>query len=52
MEIAGRQVGAVVGVMENFLSEVLHQIFANFCHMRMGIVLQMPHEDGHCPATE
>ena len=40
MEIAGRQVGAVGGVMENFPSEVLQQIFANFCHMRTGIVLQ------------
>ena len=28
-----------VGVMENFPSEVLQQIFANFCHMRTGIVL-------------
>ena len=40
MEIAGRQVGAVGGVMENFPLEVLQQIFADFCHMRMGIVLQ------------
>jgi len=40
MEIAGWQVGAVGGVMENFPSEVLQQIFANFCHMRTGIVLQ------------
>ena len=42
MEITGRQVGVVGGGggMTNFPSEVLHQIFANFCHMRTGIVLQ------------